>query len=90
MAAFGFSLRQLTLQDIARKLNPLLRGWLEYYGRYAGSALYPVFRYVNLKLRARNDKYWVNQRPGLKSRDQKPRLKGHQRSGLGKGERLRE
>jgi RNA-directed DNA polymerase len=43
---------QLTLQDIARKLNPLLRGWLEYYGRYARSALYPVFRYVNLKLRA--------------------------------------
>jgi RNA-directed DNA polymerase len=43
---------QLTLQDIARKINPLLRGWLEYYGRYARSALYPVFRYVNLKLRA--------------------------------------
>jgi hypothetical protein len=43
---------RLTLQDIARKLNPLLRGWLEYYGRYARSALYPVFRYVNLKLRA--------------------------------------
>ena len=43
---------QLTLQDIARKLNPLLRGWLEYYGRYARSALYPVFRYVNLKIRA--------------------------------------
>jgi RNA-directed DNA polymerase len=43
---------QLTLQDIARKLNPLLRGWLAYYGRYARSALYPVFRYVNLKLRA--------------------------------------
>jgi hypothetical protein len=43
---------QLTLQDIARKLNPLLRGWIEYYGRYARSALYPVFRYINLKLRA--------------------------------------
>jgi len=43
---------QLTLQDIARKLNPLLRGWIEYYGRYARSALCPVFRYINLKLRA--------------------------------------
>jgi len=43
---------QLILQDIARKLDPLLRGWIEYYGRYASSALYPVFRHVNLKLRA--------------------------------------
>ncbi len=41
---------QLSLQDIARKLNPLLRGWIGYYGRYAGSALYPLFRYVNQTL----------------------------------------
>ena len=33
---------QLSLEDIARQLNPLLRGWIEYYGRYAPSALYPV------------------------------------------------
>jgi len=43
---------QLTLQDIARKLNPLLRGWIEYYGRYARSGLYPLFRYLNLRLQA--------------------------------------
>jgi RNA-directed DNA polymerase len=43
---------QLTLRDIARELNPLLRGWIEYYGRYARSGLYPLFRYINLKLRA--------------------------------------
>lgn len=42
----------MTLQDIALKLNPLLRGWIEYYGRFGCSALYPLFRYVNLKLRA--------------------------------------
>ena len=42
---------QLTLQDIARELNPLLRGWIGYYGRYARSGLYPLFRYINLKLR---------------------------------------
>lgn len=41
---------QLSLQDIACKLNPLLRGWIEYYGRYAPSALYPVLRYVNQTL----------------------------------------
>jgi RNA-directed DNA polymerase len=43
---------QLSLEDIARRLNPLLRGWIEYYGRYAPSALYPLLRYVNLTLLA--------------------------------------
>lgn len=49
----GLNLRrqtQLSLQDIARKLNPLLRGWIGYYGHYAPSALYPLFRYVNQTL----------------------------------------
>ena len=41
---------QLSLQDIARMLNPLLRGWIAYYGRYAPTALYPVLRYVNQTL----------------------------------------
>jgi RNA-directed DNA polymerase len=43
---------QLSLADIAQRLNPLLRGWIEYYGRYAPSALYPLLRYVNLTLLA--------------------------------------
>jgi RNA-directed DNA polymerase len=38
---------QRTLGDVAQVLNPLLRGWIEYYGRYTPSALYPLFRYVN-------------------------------------------
>ncbi len=41
---------QLSLEDIARRLNPLLRGWIEYYGRYAPSALYPLLRHVNQML----------------------------------------
>jgi len=41
---------QLSLQDIAHRLNPLLRGWIAYYGRYAPSALYPLLRYVNQTL----------------------------------------
>jgi len=41
---------QLSLQDIARELNPLLRGWIGYYGRYAPSALSPLLRYVNQTL----------------------------------------
>jgi RNA-directed DNA polymerase len=43
---------QLSLADIARLLNPLLRGWIEYYGKYAPSALYPLLRYVNQTLLA--------------------------------------
>jgi hypothetical protein len=38
---------QRSLADIAQLLNPLLRGWIEYYGRFAPSALAPVLRYVN-------------------------------------------
>ncbi len=41
---------QLSLQDIARDLNPLLRGWIGYYGRYDPSALSPLLRYVNQTL----------------------------------------
>jgi len=41
---------QLSLQDISRQLNPLLRGWIAYYGCYVPSALEPLLRYANLTL----------------------------------------
>jgi Group II intron, maturase-specific domain len=41
---------QLSVGEIARQINPLLRGWIEYYGRYAPSALEPLLRYVNQTL----------------------------------------
>ena len=40
-----------SLADIAEKLNPLLRGWIGYYGRYAVRQLEPMLRHVNLTLR---------------------------------------
>ena len=43
---------QVSLADIARRLNPLLRGWIGYYGRYMPSALGPLLRYVNQTLQA--------------------------------------
>src|ERR1019366_7610960 len=49
----GLNIRQLTvrsLDDIARLLNPLLRGWIQYYGRYNLSALETMLRHVNLTL----------------------------------------
>jgi RNA-directed DNA polymerase len=42
----------VSMGDIARKINPLLRGWIEYYGRYTPSAITPMLRYVNQTLRA--------------------------------------
>ncbi len=40
------------MATIARKLNPILRGWTGYYGRYTPSALTQIFAYVNQTLRA--------------------------------------
>jgi RNA-directed DNA polymerase len=35
------------IDDLARMWNPVLRGWIQYYGRFYRSALYPVFRHLN-------------------------------------------
>lgn len=35
------------IADLARMWNPVLRGWIQYYGRFYKSALYPVFRHFN-------------------------------------------
>ena len=43
---------QRSMEEIARQINPLLRGWIQYYGRYAPSALSPLLRYVNHRLLA--------------------------------------
>jgi RNA-directed DNA polymerase len=41
---------ELSLADISRLHNPVLRGWLEYYGRFSPSAMYPVLRHFNMTL----------------------------------------
>jgi group II intron reverse transcriptase/maturase len=35
------------IDDLARMFNPVIRGWLNYYGRYYKSALYPTLRYLD-------------------------------------------
>ena len=47
----------VTLAEIALKINSILQGWLNYYGRYCPSALVPVWRYVNTTLVA-----WVKRK----------------------------
>ena len=39
-----------TISDLARKLNPIVRGWLQYYGAYYRSALYPFLQRINAYL----------------------------------------
>lgn len=56
---------QLSLADIARLHNPVLRGWFAYYGRFCPSAMYPVFKHFNHTLVA-----WAMRKY--------KRLKGHQ------------
>jgi RNA-directed DNA polymerase len=41
-----------TLAEIAEQINPLLRGWIGYYGRFSPSALAALADYVNQKLKA--------------------------------------
>ena len=38
------------LADLSRMFNPIIRGWLQYYGRYYRSALYPTMRELNRDL----------------------------------------
>jgi len=39
-----------SLTQISRMYNPILRGWLQYYGRFYRSALYPMLRHFNMTL----------------------------------------
>jgi RNA-directed DNA polymerase len=41
----------LTLNDLAEWLNPIIAGWMGYYGRYHRSEFYPLLRRVNTYLR---------------------------------------
>lgn len=36
-----------TLEDLSRMFNPIIRGWINYYGCYYKSALYPTLTHLN-------------------------------------------
>jgi RNA-directed DNA polymerase len=61
-----------TLDDLARMFNPILRGWVQYYGQFYKSALYPTFlvldrilvkwamrKYKKLKGHQRRATHWL-------------------------------
>jgi len=39
-----------SLDDLSRMFNPVIRGWINYYGSYYKTALYPIFRQLDLSL----------------------------------------
>jgi RNA-directed DNA polymerase len=39
-----------TLEDLSRMFNPIIRGWVNYYGRFYKSELYSVLRHLNRAL----------------------------------------
>jgi group II intron reverse transcriptase/maturase len=38
------------LHDLAERINPIVRGWMQYYGRFHRSALHPLLRRINAYL----------------------------------------
>jgi len=39
-----------SIEDLSRMFNPIVRGWLHYYGRYYRSAMYPSMRQLDRAL----------------------------------------
>ena len=39
-----------SLEDLSRMFSPIIRGWINYYGRFYKSALYPTLRQLNRTL----------------------------------------
>jgi len=62
----GATRNNQSLEEISRFVNPYVRGWVNYYGRYYRSALNPVLRHLERAL-----VYWV--------RRKFKRLRRHQR-----------
>jgi hypothetical protein len=81
---------ELNIAQIAGWLNPVINGWIGYYGRYYRSALYTVFRHINRTLvRWARRKYKSLRRhkvraskflEGIAKRN--PRLFAHWRAGM--------
>ena len=82
-----------SIEDLSRMFNPVIRGWLQYYGRFYRSALYPPMRqldrslarwayrkYKKLRGHLRRATHWVAR---ISRRD--PKLWAHWQLGVRRG-----
>jgi Group II intron, maturase-specific domain len=82
-----------SIEDLSRMFNPIIRGWLQYYGRFYRSALYPPMRqldrslarwadrkYKKLRRHLRRATHWVAR---ISRRD--PKLWAHWQMGVRRG-----
>lgn len=81
------------IEDLSRMFNPIIRGWLRYYGRYYRSALYPTMRgldrdlalwakrkYKKLRGHLRRATHWIS-----RISRRAPALFGHWQMGVRRG-----
>ena len=79
-----------SIEDLSRMYNPIIRGWINYYGRFFTSHLYRILRYFNRALvhwvrrkfrqflcHRRNAEYWLGR---LARRE--PKLFAHWQMGI--------
>ncbi len=79
-----------SLEDLAHMFNAVVQGWINYYGRFYKSAMYPTLRGIEEYLvRWAQRKYKRFQRHGTRARvwlgqiaRREPRLFAHWRMGL--------
>ena len=82
-----------SIEDLSRMFNPIVRGWLQYYGQYYRSAMYPSMRhldraltrwasrkYKKLRRHRRRAAHWIAR---ISRRD--PRLFAHWQMGVRRG-----
>ena len=71
-------LAHVDLQDLAAWINPIVRGWMTYYGRYYRTALNRLLKRVNTYLMRRAQQKYKRLRPFRKALRWWTRLTGRQ------------
>jgi RNA-directed DNA polymerase len=69
----------LTLADLARQINPVVRGWMQYYGAFYRTALHPLLLRINAYLMRFIRKKYRRLRPFGKAKAGWQRITGQQR-----------
>ena len=76
-----------TFADLARWINPIVRGWMQYYGAFYRSALYPLLSRINAYLmrwiRKKYKRLRAARKPAVLAADHRPVSRGSSPTGYG-------